>query len=71
MELAMSKKVLKTLKALSISDLASKAKELEQKIFKVRFQKTTGQLADVSSIWRLRKELAQVKTLENSAKGKV
>ena len=66
----MSKKALKTLKGLSSSDLGSKATELEQKIFKARFQKTTGQLADVASIWRLRKELARVKTLATTAAAK-
>lgn len=67
----MSKKNLKTLKTLAVGDLIAKAKELEQTIFKARFQKTTGQLADVSSIWRLRKELARVKTLAVGSKGKV
>ena len=67
----MSKKNLKTLKTLSADDLGSKAKELEQNIFKARFQKTTGQLANVSSIWKLRKELARVKTLVTGSKGKV
>ncbi len=65
------KKTLKELKNKSSTELSSKAKDLEAKLFKVRFQKTTGQLADVSSIWRLRKELAQVKTLLTQQKGSV
>lgn len=65
------KKTLKELKNKSSTELSSKAKDLEVKLFKARFQKTTGQLADVSSIWRLRKELAQVKTLLTQQKGSV
>lgn len=67
----MSNKSIKTLKGLKFDELTLKANELTQSIFKARFQKSTGQLKDVSSIWKLRKELARVKTVETALKGKL
>jgi len=64
-------KQLKTLKNLSANELSVKERELQRTIFDARLKKATGQLADASLVWRLRKELARVKTLQSSgAKGK-
>lgn len=63
-------KQLKALKNLSAKELATKTRELEKSIFDARLKKATGQLGDVSSIWRLRKELARVKTLETASQAK-
>jgi ribosomal protein L29 len=47
-----------------------KARELEKNLFDTRMKKVTGQLSDSSTIWRLRKEIARLKTLQTQAKGK-
>jgi len=61
---------LKDLKNLSAAELATKTRELEKKLFDTRMKKVTGQLADSAMTWRLRKELARVKTLQSMGKGK-
>jgi len=61
-------KRIKELKNLTKDELASKARELEQEIFQARMQKATGQLADLAKVWRLRKDLARVKTLGSAQK---
>lgn len=63
-------KAMKALKNMSANELLVKARELEKNLFDTRMKKVTGQLADSSSIWRLRKELARVKTIQTQAKGK-
>ena len=59
----MSTKSFKLLKNLTKDELTSKARTIEGDLFKARMQKVTGQLENVSSIWKMRKELARVKTL--------
>ena len=66
----MATKGFKLLKNLSKDELASKARELEASLFQARLKKVTGQLEDTASIWRMRKELARVKTLATQAAGK-
>lgn len=66
----MAKKPMKDLKNLSASELVNKTRDLEKNLFDTRMKKVTGQLADSAMIWRLRKELARVKTLQTQAKGK-
>ena len=66
----MAKKAMKDLKNLSANELVSKTRDLEKNLFDTRMKKVTGQLADSAMIWRLRKELARVKTLQTQAKGK-
>lgn len=63
-------KSMKTLKNLSASELVVKNRELEKTIFDTKMKKITGQLADSAMVWRIRKELARVKTLQTQAKGK-
>jgi ribosomal protein L29 len=62
-------KQLKTLKNLSAAELAKKARELEAGLFGARFKKSTGQLASPADLWKMRKELARVKTLQTAANG--
>lgn len=62
----MSTKRFKELKNLSKDELGTKARELEAELFQAKMKKATGQLEDVSTIWRLRKTLAQVKTLQTA-----
>jgi large subunit ribosomal protein L29 len=63
-------KAMKALKNLSANELLVKARELEKDLFDTRMKKVTGQLANSSMIWKLRKELARLKTLQTQTKGK-
>jgi len=60
-------KRMKEIKNLSKDELKSKARELESNLFQARMKRATGQLADTAQVWRLRKDLARVKTLETQA----
>jgi len=62
----MATKSFKGLKNMTESELKTKSRELEATLFQTRMKKVTGQLEDVSSIWRLRKDLARVKTLQTA-----
>ena len=59
----MSTKQLKEMKKLSKDELSTKIRDTETTLFQARLKKSTGQLEDTTSIWRLRKELARYKTL--------
>lgn len=63
----MANKRMKEIKNLSKDELKSKARELESNLFQARMKRATGQLADTAQVWRLRKDLARVKTLETQA----
>jgi large subunit ribosomal protein L29 len=54
----------KELKSLSKDELVSKIRESQNQLFQVRMRKATGQLQDTASIWRLRKDIAQMKMLQ-------
>jgi ribosomal protein L29 len=60
-------KAMKALKNLSANELVVKTRELEKNLFDTNMKKVTGQLADSATTWRLRKELARVKTLQTQA----
>ena len=47
---------------LSAAELSAKAASIEAELFKIRMKNSVGQLANIASIWGLRKELARVKT---------
>jgi large subunit ribosomal protein L29 len=63
----MSNKVIKNLRSLSKDELGAKVRKIETDLFDVRMKKVTGQLEDSAQLWRLRKELARVKTLQTAA----
>lgn len=63
----MSTKRYRELKNLSKDELKAKSNELEAGLFQAKMKKVTGQLEDVSSLWRLRKDLARVKMLHSQA----
>ena len=67
----MANKSNKALKNLSSDELNAKARELQASVFDLRIKKVTGQLANVSEIWKVRKELARVRTLANQKGAKV
>ena len=64
----MATKRFRELKGLTQEELASKVREFEMQLFQIRMKKTTGQLTDTASIWRLRKDLARIKMLEGQMK---
>lgn len=66
----MATKRFKELKNLTKDELATKARELEAGLFQARMKHATGQLSDTASLWRMRKDLARVKTLETQAQAK-
>ena len=47
----------------SIEELRDEASALTQQLFKLRFQKATGQLENVTRLREVRKDLARVKTI--------
>lgn len=51
------------LRNLSISELKQKETTLNQEIFNLKFQKSTGQLGNTSIIGKTKKDLARVKTI--------
>jgi large subunit ribosomal protein L29 len=63
---------MKDLKNLSATELVTKARGIEADLFQTKMKKVTGQLTDSATLWRMRKELARVKTLhsQSASKGK-
>jgi large subunit ribosomal protein L29 len=58
------------LRGLTATDLAAKAKELDDQIFRVRLQLSMGQTESAAQVKPLRRERARVKTvLTEKAKG--
>ncbi len=53
------------IKDLSVEELKSKAAELEQEVFNLRFQLHTGHLENSSKLSQIRKDVARVKTVLN------
>lgn len=62
----MSTKRFSELKNLSKEELSTKLREVEAEIFQVKMKKMTGQLTDSASVWRLRKQVARIKTLQTA-----
>ncbi len=54
---------------LSPDELAAKEKELQETVFKLRFQLATGQIDDPVKIRHVRKDLARVKTIRHERAG--
>ena len=44
-------------------ELENEARELSEQLFRLRFQKATGQLEDAHKIRNIRKDLARMKTV--------
>ena len=65
----MATKRFKELKNLSADELATKLRELEATIFQAKMKHVTGQLEDTASLWRLRKDVARVRTLQTPSVG--
>ncbi|MCM0605283.1 MAG: 50S ribosomal protein L29 [Xanthomonadaceae bacterium] len=59
----MANKKMKELSALSIDELQVKVRENEKNWFDATMKKATGQLENTASLWKIRKEVARIKTL--------
>lgn len=62
---------IRELRELSVEELQNKELELKDQLFKLRFQKSLGQLDNPMKIRNIRKDLARIKTLlkESQKKG--
>ena len=58
----MKKKERETLAQQGVADLVEKEKQLKESVWKLRLQKSTGQLENPSRLRVLRRDLARVKT---------
>ena len=47
----------------SLDELHARERELQEKLFKLRFQRATGRVENPSQIRQVRKEIARIKTL--------
>ena len=54
---------LSKLREMSLEDLESEGQALSEQIFRLRFQKATGQLENRARIRQIRRDLARVKTI--------
>lgn len=62
----MATKRFNELKNLSTDELKTRVRETEAQLFDAKMKKTTGQLADTAMLWRLRKDVARLKTLQGA-----
>lgn len=51
------------LRDLSLEELKTKERELNQEMFNLKLQKATGQLGNTASVVKARRDLARVKTI--------
>ncbi len=51
------------LREMSAQELAQKAQELDDQLFRLRLQKSMGQLESASKLRPMRKDLARIRTL--------
>ena len=51
------------LRELSVDDLRSREKELDDQLFRLRIQKSMGQLEAPAKVVALRRDLARIKTI--------
>jgi len=59
---------MKELKELSADELAAKETELRDQLFKLRFQKSLGQLDSPMKVKNVKRDIARIKTLLAAAK---
>ena len=58
----MAKKKLESLKNLSVKEIAQKLTDNQKALFESKIKLSTGQLENTASIWKIRKEIARLKT---------
>jgi large subunit ribosomal protein L29 len=54
---------------LGVDELAQRAKDLDDQLFRLRLQKSIGQLEAANKVRALRRDLARVKTVLREKKG--
>lgn len=59
----MSNKKIKEFKNLTKDELVVKVREVQASLFEARMKQKTGQLEDINTLWKLRKDVARMKTL--------
>ena len=62
----MKKKERETLAQQGLTDLLEKEKQLKEAAWKLRLQKSTGQLEDPSRLRTVRRDVARVKTFQRA-----
>ncbi|MCD8493478.1 MAG: 50S ribosomal protein L29 [Geovibrio sp.] len=50
-------------KDMNVKDLVEKEKQLREDVFRTRFKLATGDLEDTSSIRKMKKDIARIKTV--------
>jgi large subunit ribosomal protein L29 len=60
-----SKKTLNTLRDKSETELRNRERDLREQLFKLRFQRATGQMENPMKMRQVRREIAQIETLLN------
>ena len=58
----MAKKKLESMKNLSVKEMAQKLSDNQKALFESKIKLSTGQLENTASIWKIRKEIARLKT---------
>ena len=58
----MAKKKLESLKSLTVKELDQKLADNQKALFESKIKLSTGQLENTASIWKIRKEIARLKT---------
>jgi large subunit ribosomal protein L29 len=58
----MAKKKLESIKNLSVKEIAQKLNDNQKALFESKIKLSTGQLENTASIWKIRKEIARLKT---------
>jgi large subunit ribosomal protein L29 len=56
----------KELKNLSADELKTRVRETEAQLFDAKMKQATGQLGNTASLWRMRKDIARLKTLQTA-----
>jgi large subunit ribosomal protein L29 len=51
------------LREMSVNELQQKAQEIDEQLFRLRLQKSMGQLESASKLRPMRKDLARIRTL--------
>ncbi len=57
------------LREMSVEELVDEGRELSEQLFRLRFQKATGQLEDMMKIRQIRRDLARLKTILTEKQG--
>ena len=57
------------IREMSVDQLQGEIHDMSQQLFKLRFQKATGQLENKSKMRQVRKDLARVKTILTEKQG--